>query len=295
MSSFTLKIIAIITMLCDHIGRCFFGNFSFLNCLGRVSFPLFAFQLTNGYVHTKNLKKYYIRLFLFAIISQIPFSLFISTFMENVFYLNIFFTLLLGLITITIWDKIKNKVLSIFLCIVIIAIAELIHVDYGAWGVLIILTLYLFREKKWLLFLSYLLIVPLHFLPGMIKTNFYLPNVLLCIYTILPICFIMIYNKKQGKKMKYFFYAFYPVHLLILYFLSSIFWIRLFWLLHLSLLNISYHGTWWLVWRSYECKWSFLFLLLCWISRCHWRKFSSGDLPTLLCRFCITCFKKTGT
>ena len=76
MTSFTLKIIALITMFIDHSGYVFAGNFSFCNFIGRIAFPIFAFQISEGYKHTKNLKKYFLRLGIFALISQIPFSLF---------------------------------------------------------------------------------------------------------------------------------------------------------------------------------------------------------------------------
>lgn len=79
---------------------------------GRIAFPIFAFQITEGYMHTKDLKKYFKRLILFAIISQIPFMLFLSTF-TSPFTLNIFFTLLFGLFAIYIYDKIPNKFLGL--------------------------------------------------------------------------------------------------------------------------------------------------------------------------------------
>ena len=92
MSSFVLKIIAIITMFIDHLGYAIFGKFSCFNYIGRLSFPIFAFQISEGYIHTKNLKKYFLRLFLFALVSQIPFMLFHSIISRD-FSLNIFFTL----------------------------------------------------------------------------------------------------------------------------------------------------------------------------------------------------------
>ena len=61
MSSFVLKIIAVITMFIDHLGYTIFGKFSYLNYIGRISFPIFAFQISEGYIHTKNLKKYFMR------------------------------------------------------------------------------------------------------------------------------------------------------------------------------------------------------------------------------------------
>lgn len=96
MSAFVLKIIAIITMFIDHLGYAIYGRLSFFNYIGRIAFPIFAFQISEGYIYTKNLKKYLLRLFVFAIISQIPFLLFYSIFSKN-FALNIFFTLLLGM------------------------------------------------------------------------------------------------------------------------------------------------------------------------------------------------------
>ena len=75
-SAFVLKIIAVITMTIDHSGYLIFGGSSFMNFIGRIAFPIFAFQITEGYTHTHNLKKYFLRLFAFALISQIPFMLF---------------------------------------------------------------------------------------------------------------------------------------------------------------------------------------------------------------------------
>ena len=105
-----IKIIACITMILDHIRYVVpVTNIFVTRFLGRISFPLFAFLLTEGYVHTKNLKNYYKRLFIFAIISQIPFMLFRKLVVGEWKMLNIMFTLLLGLIAITIFDKEKRK------------------------------------------------------------------------------------------------------------------------------------------------------------------------------------------
>ena len=107
MTSFILKIIGVITMLFDHVGDAILGRFSFFNLIGRIAFPIFAFQLAVGYTHTRDLKKHIIKLFIFAIISQIPFVLFLSTF-TNDFYLNIFFTFLLDVCTHTHYNRRKS-------------------------------------------------------------------------------------------------------------------------------------------------------------------------------------------
>ena len=107
MSAFVLKIIALLSMTCDHISYVIFDKFSNLNYIGRLAFPIFAFQISEGYTHTKSLKKYFLRLFVFALIAQIPFQLFISTISSN-FSLNVFFTLLLGLTSIKIFDMFRK-------------------------------------------------------------------------------------------------------------------------------------------------------------------------------------------
>ncbi len=145
MTSFVLKIIGILTMLCDHTGDAIIGHFSFLNLIGRIAFPIFAFQIVQGYMHTHNVKNYAFRLFSFACISQVPFMLFLSIFYDT-YYLNIFFTLLLGIICLYGYDKIKNKYLGILFAILICIVAHFIQVDYGAYGVIIIFLFYIFNK-----------------------------------------------------------------------------------------------------------------------------------------------------
>ena len=73
MSSFFLKLIGIITMFCDHYSDVIIGENTYLNLIGRVAFPIFAFQIAQGYNHTSNIKKYILRLSIFAVISQFSF------------------------------------------------------------------------------------------------------------------------------------------------------------------------------------------------------------------------------
>lgn len=218
-SSFALKIIAVICMLCDHFGDAIIKPFSFFNVIGRIAFPIFAFQITEGYIHTKDLKKYFKRLIIFAILSQIPFMLFLSTF-TSPFTLNIFFTLLLGLLSIYIYNKIPNKFLAIVIGIIISILAEIINVDYGAWGVIIIMIFYIFKDKKVIMSLLYILSCFIKYLPYLLKYNFHYIYLLLLLGTAFSIFFIIAYNGKQGKKIKYFLYIFYPLHMLILYFIN---------------------------------------------------------------------------
>ncbi len=219
MTSFIIKIIACITMVLDHIKYaipqtdCFITEY-----LGRLSYPLFAFLVVEGYVHTSDLKKYYKRLLIFAIISQIPFMLF-RTLVGQWKMLNIMFTLLLGLLCITVYDKIKKEYISFPICIVLILLGEFLNVDYGWFGVAIIFILYVFKEKNILKLIAYtiLIIIYFYFIGIKVINN---TVVMLFISMLLPIIIILAYNGKQGKKMKYFFYWFYPIHMIILYALS---------------------------------------------------------------------------
>lgn len=220
-------------MLLDHFGDAYFKQISLMNVIGRIAFPIFAFQISEGYLHTKNLKKYFLRLFLFALISQVPFMLFYSIYTDN-FTLNIFFTLLIGLLAIFLYDQIthfsfrsiKNEKMKTllkyslgFLAVSLLGIfSEICHFDYGLFGIAIIFLFYLFRKNKPIMVTSFILACILKYGIPYLDT-FNLWYILLTIFTIFPILFICLYNKKQGPKVKYLLYFFYPVHLLILYFL----------------------------------------------------------------------------
>ena len=227
MSAFCLKIIACITMFIDHVGYVIFKESSFFNWIGRLAFPIFAFQISQGYIHTRNLKKYVIRLFIFALISQIPFILFYES-LFDAFAINVIFTLLFGLIGIIVYDKI-NKLLGIVLSICLGIIAEICSFDYGFYGVIVILLFYIFRNSKLLLISAfsvatitkYACYIVYYLLETTINPTivfkFYMPSI---IGTLLSGLFIGLYNGKKGNDSKYLLYLFYPLHLLLLYFLA---------------------------------------------------------------------------
>lgn len=236
MTSFILKIIALVTMFCDHFGYALVGRLSFWNLIGRIAFPIFAFQISEGYVHTKNLKKYFIRLLIFAVASQIPFYIFLQKFIPNsAASLNIFFTLLLGLLCMVVYNYFSSsennhfqyqifgikvgKIIGILFTLLIACIGELLNVDYGAWGVIVIFAFYLFKNNKLAMIISFICLCVIYYGYRIILYGFYLQYVYLAIATILPIIFIGLYNGKQGYKIKYLMYLFYPAHLLLLYFL----------------------------------------------------------------------------
>lgn len=220
MTSFILKFIAVITMILDHLGYILFDKFSFMNYIGRLAFPIFAFSITEGYIHTKNLKKYFIRLIIFALISQIPYMLFIHTF-NNTFVLNTLFTLVLGLFAITIYDKSKNKLLGMLSVISCAVLAHFLHLDYGWFGIAIIFIFYIFKSKKLYINLAFCITTFVNYFYSYITTlrKEYLFIMLFCCLSLIP---INLYNGKKGKNIKYFLYIFYPLHLILLYLLTFI-------------------------------------------------------------------------
>ncbi len=221
MSVFVLKIIAVICMAIDHIRYidpiC---DNTYTKILGRIAFPIFAFFIAEGYIHTKDIKKYLKRLAFFAVISQIPFLLFVwGCNITNEFELNVIFTLFCGAISILSFDKLKNPFLK-FLCIVFLAfLAEFLNMDYGALGVLIILSFYIFRNKN---LLKIMILVIAFIVKLILQCKFNIDNIIYCepyfIGYIISGILLYFYSGELGKyKLKYFFYYFYPVHMTLIY------------------------------------------------------------------------------
>lgn len=222
MTSFIIKIIACITMVLDHIKYAIPETECVLTTyFGRLAFPLFAFLLVEGYSHTSDLKKYYKRLCIFALISQVPFMMF-RTLVGDWKLLNIMFTLLLGLIAITILDKVKRKWISIPVALTLIVLGKFIKVDYGWFGVATVVILYLCRNKKIILPYEFGALVALYYYTMLKWRILEAEYFFSAIFAWISVLLMAMYNGKQGRKMKYFFYWFYPVHMIIIYLVSLI-------------------------------------------------------------------------
>lgn len=251
LTSFDLKLIACITMFIDHFAAVFMFDWiefalntnvnSFLldfvrnnqnlmieiyylfRTIGRIAFPIYCFLLVQGFIHTKNVGKYCIRLFIFALISEIAFDIGFNYTIFELDYNNVFFTLLLGLCAINALSKIENiykaykdkinktriniscLLFSIAILIIMYLLADMVFMsDYGFSGVVCIICMYLFKNH---IFIGYSL--------GVIMTIL-LNNSMLQIYGLFGLLFIMMYSGEKGKSMKYFFYAFYPIHILLI-------------------------------------------------------------------------------
>ncbi len=189
--------------------------------------PLFCFMLVQGAIHTRDRKSYLIRLFIFALVSEIPFDLVFSGQIlgfENQFdKQNVIITLFLGTSLITFWEylneKLKNLFIKIGLMIIsywlIADIALSVRSDYHFFGVRAIALLYLSRNNKYLTALA--LFYGFYFEARTHGFELYIPYI---VYLSIPL--ILLYNGKRGKYPKYGFYLFYPGHLLLIYLLKLV-------------------------------------------------------------------------
>lgn len=201
-----LKIIAIISMIIDHIGYVFYPGIVELRIIGRISFPIFAYQIALGYLHTRDLKKYKLRLLIFAIISQIPYVLVFPT------GFNIFFNLLLAVYAIEFYDKKRFLALG-GLLIYTILVGKVILFGYGIYGILLSLIFYIYSKKPIQLSLSFLLLTFSYCL----YYNNFVQN-----YALLALPIILINWKYKVILNKWWFYLFYPIHLIIIYFVDKV-------------------------------------------------------------------------
>lgn len=229
-----LKWVAIITMFIDHVGIVLFYGWAkyrhawgagveslefyyFLRSVGRLGFPLFCFLLTEGFFHTRSRRSYLLRLAAFALLSEIPFDLaFQGTWLEFE-HQNVFFTLALGLLAVMLWDTLTQGgdpdcpagrgLAAIGCALALGAAAHFMRTDYGAMGVALILALYLLRDRPWTrdLIAGGVLAAMLPFGSHWIE-----------LFGVLAFPLFHLYNGRRGRQMKYFFYVFYPAHLLLL-------------------------------------------------------------------------------
>ncbi len=214
-----LKIVAILSMLIDHaalvifsrldwatasvtvLGRAF-SIYSVMRLIGRLAFPIFCFLITEGFVHTRNRKKYGLSLLLFALISEIPFNLMVGGSFVYLGGQNVYFTLFLGFLLLCVFENVSEPYKRVLCAAGIIIAAYLLRADYGLRGVLLIGIIYIFREER------------------LLRTLFAFPCLsggLAAFSAFIP---INMYNGRRGfikgKAAKYVFYIFYPLHIIIL-------------------------------------------------------------------------------
>lgn len=227
-----LKVFAIATMLIDHCGLVIvyyallhsahpalvarqdllWNIYHLMRDIGRTAFPVFLFFLVQGFIHTHDRKAYALRLFVFGILSELPFNLCVDQTLFSTAHQNVMWSLLIGFLMMWAMDSISQKKLpeaaKFLLCIAVISAAALsawtLKTDYRYKGILILAVLYFVRFNRKLTLAA--LVVCFLWEPA-------------AIFAAIPIAF---YNGKRGNMPKYFFYWFYPVHLLLLFVLQRI-------------------------------------------------------------------------
>lgn len=203
-NSFTLKLIAVFSMLIDHVGAVFFPEQVLFRVIGRLAFPILAYLLVEGFFYTHDVKRYMYRMGMLALLSEIPFDLTANGVILEFGHQNVFFTLFIGLVMMYFLLKTAGRGQMIIVSLLFFLIADALRADYGGVGVLMILCFYLFREDMLWKVISVVFVNVA--LMGGIQ--------MFAVFALLP---IYLHNGKQGRRMKWFFYGFYPVHLLILF------------------------------------------------------------------------------
>lgn len=207
LDSFQLKCIAIVSMALDHTGAVLYPSQIWLRCLGRIAFPIFCFLIVEGFFHTHDVRRYMGRLGVFALISEIPYDLAFRGVPLEYAHQNVFFTLLIGIGMMVLLERNREWPVKAVILLLAMWLAVLIRSDYNFRGVLLIFVFYIFHEFRWLAvtaggFWNFLY-------QGVIQK-----------YGVLSVLPLALYNGERGRKMKYFFYIFYPAHLLLLYGIS---------------------------------------------------------------------------
>ena len=238
-----LKYLAVLLMLFDHIGALIpmpTELYWLLRCLGRASFPIFAWMVAEGLHKTGDQRAYLKRLGLFALLSELPF---LAAFLPYGEWLSVLVTFLLAGLAMQFYEKLRETTplaTALLPLLAALALAELLHADYGAGGVLLVAAFYLMddhkRHKLWFLGLwcaaTYLVFYPLPALLSMLPAGLMTPN-LADIFTLFlrelgpstlaltaaslaSVPLLNWYSGEPGTGHKWFFYWFYPAHLLVL-------------------------------------------------------------------------------
>ena len=221
-----LKFIALFCMLVDHLYAALFPGQIWMTCIGRLAFPLFAFELAQGYIHTHNLRRYAGRLALLAVLSEVPYDMLAGGVFFSIWHQNVVWTLLFGLAACYCLDNlikapaVSRKLLYLLGLLASVGLPYVLMTDYGTGGVLMILLFWATRKGGAINYVVQVvgMFVLCQFVIGgriiMIGDfQFQAQN-----FALLTLPLVWLYNGKHGtrnKAIQYIAYAFYPVHLFI--------------------------------------------------------------------------------
>lgn len=232
-SSSGLHILAMGLMLCDHLWAMLLPAEEWLTCIGRIAFPIFAFMIAEGYAHTHDLKRYLLRMLAGALLAEIPFDLMYGGTIFYPFHQNVLWTFLLSLLLVMLIEKCKARLHPVWaglatagLVVLGFGIGYITMVDYYGVGVLTVLTFYFFRKRNWVNRLCQFLclyILNVKLLGGyyyLVPVFGYEIEIVQQGFALLALIPIWLYQGRQGfrgKAFQFFCYAFYPVHMLLLF------------------------------------------------------------------------------
>ena len=220
LNAFQIKCLACLFMLIDHIGMLMIEHTSpgyiYFRMAGRLAFPMFAYMIANGYRHTLSVGKYLLRLIVFAVLIQAVYAFALKG--EDI---NIFSTLAMGLISIIAWEKLKQSggrnIPGTIAVILAAAAAQLLNMDYGAYGVLLIFTSHMFYGQFSPLALVWTALALVAYSLHWVGSSQML--------AVCALVIIALYNEKPGPHgfwAKWGFYLFYCFHLPLLYLISQL-------------------------------------------------------------------------
>lgn len=219
MTSFMLRLLALLSMLADHTGLALFPRVGVFRCVGRLAFPLYCFLLVQGYIHTHNVRAYARRLLLLAILSEIPFDLLIFGRVSCTVEQNVLFSLLLGLAAAWVIDRfISEPAKAAMGTLLVFMLSMLARVSYGWLGVALCLWFYKLRRSR---VRQALCILPIE---GVYCLSLALSGVeqswvLVSLCAMLSAVPVLLYNGKPGLRnrlISFLFYAAYPLHIVAL-------------------------------------------------------------------------------
>lgn len=212
-----LKIIAAIAMVIDHIGSYLFPQMMLLRIIGRLAYPIFAFMIAEGFEHSKNRRRYLMRMVAMAVLLQLVYGIVMKS-----LYQCIFVTFSLSIALCMVADnamKRTNPLNLILLALSVIGVWFVttilpdalnktdFWIDYGFFGVMLPVTVFMAKTKRTKLFIFTVMLCFLWMTYGYVQ-----------VFALMTVPLIALYNGEKGKlRMKNFFYIFYPAHMVVIY------------------------------------------------------------------------------
>ncbi len=221
MTSFYLKLIAAVSMFIDHMGFILFPQYTVLRIIGRLAFPIYAYCIAEGFRYTKNRKRYFFQIFALGALCQV-----VYTVVMRDAYIGILPVFSIAILLMALQERMlaerahggwRYTVLYILAVFAVFLLTCVCEVDYGFFGVMLPVVTARFPDKPRRLMMfsvDLVLLAVFSHLSGSTTQIFSL-------FALIP---LLLYNGKPGKyRLKYFFYIFYPAHLVLLYVVDYLF------------------------------------------------------------------------